>query len=134
MMTERPNTVSGLVAKRAELVKLRADLERELRGVTSDLDHIDGAIRLFDPAQTPAARKRYATKHRAREAQAGEHDRDDADGLGDRSRQGLHDGVERAFPGHGGARACGPGWAHRKEDRCAGDEGQGGRSARPHLA
>lgn len=68
-MRERPNTVSGLVAKRAELVKLRADLERELRAVTVDIDHLDGAIRLFDPTQTPAARKRYATKHRAKKGQ-----------------------------------------------------------------
>ena len=66
---ERPNTVSGLLAKRAELVKLRADLEAELRAVTCDIDHLDGAIRLFDPAATPAARKRYATKHRAKKGQ-----------------------------------------------------------------
>jgi hypothetical protein len=68
-MEERPNTVSGLIAKRAELVRLRADLERELRAVTCDIDHLDGAIRLFDPDQTPAARKRYATKHRAKKGQ-----------------------------------------------------------------
>ena len=63
---ERPNTVAGLTAKRAELLKLRKSLELELRAVTSDLDHLDAAIRLFDPANTPAARKRYGTKHRAK--------------------------------------------------------------------
>jgi hypothetical protein len=34
--TERPNTVAGLVAKRAELVKLRDQLEAEARNVTVD--------------------------------------------------------------------------------------------------
>jgi hypothetical protein len=66
---ERPNTVAGLVEKRAQLVKFRAQLEAELRGLTCDIDHIDGCIRLFDPANTPAARKRYATKHRAKKGQ-----------------------------------------------------------------
>lgn len=66
MMTERPNTVAGLVAKRAELVKLRKELERELHKVTCDLDHLDGAIALFDPVNTPRAVARYAVKHRAK--------------------------------------------------------------------
>lgn len=66
MTTERPNTVAGLLAKRAELVKLRKELERDLRGVTVDIDHVEAAIRLFDPSQTPAARKRYAVQHRAK--------------------------------------------------------------------
>lgn len=68
-MTEAPNTVSGLLTKRTQLVKLRAQLEAELRGLTCDIDHIDGCIRLFDPANTPAARARYATKHRAKKGQ-----------------------------------------------------------------
>ena len=62
---ERPNTISGLVAKRAQLLRIRKGLETELRTVTCDLDHLEAAIRLFDPAQTPAARKRYAVQHRA---------------------------------------------------------------------
>jgi len=62
----RPNTVSGLQAKRAELAKLRVDLERELSKVTCDLDHVDACIALFDPANTPAAIARYAVKHRAK--------------------------------------------------------------------
>src|SRR5690606_30724156 len=67
---ERPNTVAGLVAKRKQLAKLRADLEAEARKVTCDLDHLDACIRLFDPsADTAAAIKRYATKHRAKKGQ-----------------------------------------------------------------
>lgn len=62
---ERPNTIAGLVAKRAHLLRIRKGLETELRTVTCDLDHLEAAIRLFDPAQTPAARKRYAVQHRA---------------------------------------------------------------------
>ena len=67
---ERPNTISGLQAKRRQLVKLRKDLERDVRKVTCDLDHLDACIRLFDPAaDTAAAIQRYATKHRARKGQ-----------------------------------------------------------------
>lgn len=62
---ERPNTVSGLMAKREELIRLRSNIEKELRGLTCDIDHLEAAIVLFDPEQTPEARKRYATKHRA---------------------------------------------------------------------
>ena len=51
-------------------MKLRADLEADVRKVTCDLDHIDACIRLFDPtADTAAAIKRYATKHRAKKGQ-----------------------------------------------------------------
>lgn len=67
---ERPNTIAGLQAKRKQLVKLRADLEGDVRKVTCDLDHIDACIRLFDPAaDTATAIKRYATKHRAKKGQ-----------------------------------------------------------------
>lgn len=67
---ERPNTIAGLQAKRKQLVKLRADLEADVRKVTCDIDHIDACIRLFDPtADTAAAIKRYATKHRAKKGQ-----------------------------------------------------------------
>lgn len=66
MTTERPNTVAGLVAKRAELAKLRDQLEREAHKITCDLDHLDAAIALFDPANTPLAVARYAVKHRAK--------------------------------------------------------------------
>jgi hypothetical protein len=66
MQTERPNTVSGLIAKRAELIKLQSQLEAEVHKITCDLDHLDAAIALFDPANTPRAVARYAVKHRAK--------------------------------------------------------------------
>lgn len=67
---ERPNTIAGLQSKRKQLVKLRADLEADVRKVTCDLDHLDACIRLFDPsADTATAIKRYATKHRAKKGQ-----------------------------------------------------------------
>lgn len=51
-------------------MKLRAALEADVRKVTCDLDHLDACIRLFDPtADTAAAIKRYATKHRAKKGQ-----------------------------------------------------------------
>jgi hypothetical protein len=62
---ERPNTIAGLVAKRAELVKLRTRLEADIQAVTVDIDHLEAAIRIFDPDNTPEARKRYAALHRA---------------------------------------------------------------------
>jgi hypothetical protein len=64
---ERPNTISGLQTKRAELVKLRKELVREAKKVLCDIDHIDACIRLFDPkADIERIRlNRYATKHRA---------------------------------------------------------------------
>jgi hypothetical protein len=63
---ERPNTVSGLEAKRAELVKYRTALEAEIVKVTCDIDHLEAAIRLFDPTTTPNAIKRYVVRHRAK--------------------------------------------------------------------
>ena len=63
---ERPNTVAGLNAKRRELEIYRKGLDAELRKVVCDLDHIDAAIALFDPANTPTAIKRYVVKHRAK--------------------------------------------------------------------
>lgn len=64
---ERPNTIAGLVAKRRELEAVRASLEADLRKVVCDLDHLDGAIRLFEPEAAPAAVHRYAAKHRGGE-------------------------------------------------------------------
>jgi hypothetical protein len=61
--TERPNTVSGLLAKKAELEKLRAQLETDLRAVTADIDHLDAAVRLFGERQS---RERYMRQYRAK--------------------------------------------------------------------
>lgn len=67
---DRPNTLSGLVAKRAELVRYRDQLEADIRAVTVDIDHLEAAIRIFDPEDTPEARKRYAALHRAPKGQS----------------------------------------------------------------
>lgn len=65
MKRERPNTIAGLVAKRDELVKYRDQLQSDIRAVTVDIDHLEAAIRVFDPEDTPNKRKRYAAMHRA---------------------------------------------------------------------
>ncbi|MCB1757957.1 MAG: hypothetical protein KDJ38_20735 [Gammaproteobacteria bacterium] len=62
---DRPNTVSGLVAKHAELVALREQYKAEIKKLTVDIDHLDAAIRLFDPNADTYAIKQYVTKHRA---------------------------------------------------------------------
>lgn len=62
---ERPNTVSGLVAKHAELNALRDKYKAEIKKLTVDIDHLDAAIRLFDPQAETYAIKEYVTKHRA---------------------------------------------------------------------
>jgi hypothetical protein len=67
---DRPNTLAGLVAKRDELAKYRDQLESDIRAVTVDIDHLEAAIRIFDPEDTPAARRRYAALHRAPKGQS----------------------------------------------------------------
>jgi hypothetical protein len=46
---ERPNTVSGLVAKHKELRKLREQYRKEVKKLTISISHIEACIRLFDP-------------------------------------------------------------------------------------
>lgn len=62
---ERPNTVSGLVVKHAELSALRDRYKAEIKKLTVDIDHLDAATRLFDPDADSYAIKQYVTKHRA---------------------------------------------------------------------
>lgn len=62
---ERPNTVSGLVAKHKELMLLRDKYKAEIKKLTVDIDHLDASIRLFDPNSDTYAIKEYVTKHRA---------------------------------------------------------------------
>ncbi|MEM9233113.1 MAG: hypothetical protein AAGA69_02605 [Pseudomonadota bacterium] len=71
MEYERPNTISGLQAKRKELATLHNKLIAEAKKVLCDIDHIDACIRLFDPdADIERIRlNRYATKHRAPKGQ-----------------------------------------------------------------
>jgi hypothetical protein len=49
MTVERPNTVAGLVEKRAEIAGKIDATREELRRLIADLDHVDAAIRLFAP-------------------------------------------------------------------------------------
>ena len=46
---ERPNTVSGLQAKRKELAALHGRLTDEARKVLRDIEHVDACIKMFDP-------------------------------------------------------------------------------------
>jgi hypothetical protein len=62
---DRPNTVAGLVEKHAELMALRERYKAEIKKLTVDIDHLDAAIRLFDPSADTYAIKEYVTKHRA---------------------------------------------------------------------
>lgn len=63
-MTERPNTISGLSAKRDELVKLRTRYQAEITKLTVDIDHLEAAIRLFE-TETPRL-PAHMTAHRAK--------------------------------------------------------------------
>ncbi|PHR77852.1 hypothetical protein [Henriciella sp.] len=62
---DRPNTVSGLVAKHKELSDLREKYRAEIKKLTVDIDHLDATIRMFDPNADTYAIKEYVTKHRA---------------------------------------------------------------------
>lgn len=62
---ERPNTVSGLLAKHKELSDLRDRYKSEIKKLTVDIDHLDAAIRLFDPQADTSGIKEYVVKHRA---------------------------------------------------------------------
>jgi hypothetical protein len=62
---DRPNTVAGLVAKHRELSTLREKYRAEIKKLTVDIDHLDAAIRLFDPTAETSPIKEYVTKHRA---------------------------------------------------------------------
>ena len=62
---DRPNTVSGLVEKHKELMDLREKYKAEIKKLTCDIDHLDAAIRLFDPNADTYSIREYVTKHRA---------------------------------------------------------------------
>lgn len=67
---ERPNTVAGLIEKRAYLAGLMKHHRAELRKVICDLDHVDATIRMFDPDADVRRVARYPTKHRATKGEA----------------------------------------------------------------
>lgn len=62
---DRPNTVAGLVEKHKELTALRDKYRSEIKKLTVDIDHLDAAMRLFDPNADTSPIKEYVTKHRA---------------------------------------------------------------------
>ena len=49
MTGHRDHTLSGLVAKRAEIAGQITQTRASLRQLIADLDHVDAAIRIFDP-------------------------------------------------------------------------------------
>ena len=67
---ERPNTIAGLLEKRAQLAGMIKFHRAELRKVICDLDHIDATIRMFDANADISRVARYPTKHRATKGQA----------------------------------------------------------------
>jgi hypothetical protein len=65
---ERPNTVSGLIAKRAEIAGQIEVAQIELRRLISNLDHVDATIRLFAPdlaVETIKSRHPIPPQHQA---------------------------------------------------------------------
>lgn len=66
---ERPNTVAGLLEKRAQLAGKLKYLRAEERKVICDLDHIDAAIRLFNAKPNEDRIVRFPTKHRAKKGE-----------------------------------------------------------------
>lgn len=63
---ERPNTLSGLVAKHQELVTLRERYHDQVRKLTVDIDHLDAAIRMFDGMADRPDLGEYVIKHKER--------------------------------------------------------------------
>ncbi len=61
---ERPNTVSGLMAKHDELRKLREDYKKEIKKLTVDIDHLEASIRLFEPDALVRKLSKHTVKHR----------------------------------------------------------------------
>ena len=62
---DRPNTVSGLMAKYEELKRLREQYKGEIKKLPVDIDHLEAAIRLFEPDAAFRAIQKHVTKHRA---------------------------------------------------------------------
>lgn len=62
---DHPNTVSGLIDKRREIAGRIEHAQRELRALVADLDHLDAAIRIFDPDADIGPAKRYPAAHGA---------------------------------------------------------------------
>jgi hypothetical protein len=65
MEKERPNTVAGLIDKRREIAGQVEHVQRQLRDLVADLDHVDATIRIFDPGADLGRAKRYPIAHAA---------------------------------------------------------------------
>jgi hypothetical protein len=63
---DRPNTVSGLMAKLKELSDLRERHRAEVEKLTADIDHLKACIRLFEGKAHSDPIRKYVTKHRAK--------------------------------------------------------------------
>ena len=61
-MTERPNTLPGLIDKRREPAGRIEHAQRELRAFVADLDYVDAVIRIFDPDAIVGPAKRFADR------------------------------------------------------------------------
>jgi hypothetical protein len=62
---ERPNTVSGLMAKRKELTNLIERYRSKIKKLSADVDHLNACIRLFDPEAEIYAIRAEVTTPRA---------------------------------------------------------------------
>lgn len=62
---ERPNTVSGLLAKHKDLCLLREKYREEVKKITLDLYHLEATIRMFDPGAHDADIKQNVARRRA---------------------------------------------------------------------
>ena len=64
-MTEAPNTISGLMRKRAEITGKIEYTQRTLNELIIDLDHLDHTIRLIDPDAdiSLSKSKQYPIRH-----------------------------------------------------------------------
>jgi len=61
------HTIGGLMRKRAELAGKIEYLQREMRDLVQDLDHVDATIRVFDPTADVGLSKvkQYPPRHQA---------------------------------------------------------------------
>ena len=62
---DRPNTVSGLLAKHKDLCLLREKYRDEVKKITLDLYHLEATIRLFDPVASENELKQNVARRRA---------------------------------------------------------------------
>jgi hypothetical protein len=88
-MSERPNTVCGLIDKRRELAGRIEHVQHELRALVADLDHIDAVIRIFDPDADIGPAKRYPAAHMAFRGERARHVMDALGSLGKRYEAGT---------------------------------------------